>query len=239
MTEMVRTMINKRWELILPEHRAARGEVWDWWEAERMASMREHLGPGDVVYDIGAEEGDMPGLWASWGCDVALFEPNPRVWPNIRAIWEANDFPQPLGCFVGFAGDTDRDADRQLAGTGWHFGEWPTAAYGPLIGDHGFLNLCERPDVPVITLNTASTIIDPPTALTIDVEGAELAVMMGAVAVVLTQHRPKVWLSIHPTFMGEMYGTNPSQIHTLMADLGYEGTLLADDHEAHWFFDPS
>ncbi len=237
--KMVETTISKRWKLMLPEHRAARGEVWDTWEAERMASMHEHLTTGDVVYDIGAEEGDMPALWASWGCQVALFEPNPRVWPNMRVIWEANGIPEPLAFYVGFAGATDTAAAYQaLAGTGW-FDEWPPCSYGKVIGDHGFLNLSERPDVPVVTLNTAATQTVPPTALTIDVEGAELEVLKGAAALVLAKYKPKVWVSIHPEFMERMYGSKPSQIHHLMERHGYIGTMLADDHEQHYLYLPN
>lgn len=234
---MVPTMINERWELLLPEHRAARPE-WPYWERERMASMRDHLGSGDVIYDVGAEEGDMPALWATWGCDVAAFEPNPLVWPNMRVIWEANHLPSPLGCFVGFAGSTDTPAVEQLDGTGWFFDDWPPAAYGAVIGNHGFMNLCERPDVPSITLNTASTRVSPPTAITVDVEGAEFHVFKGAAAVVLTEHRPKLWISVHPQFMADMYDEHPGQLHSLLVAHGYRGRLLASDHEEHWLYLP-
>lgn len=242
--KMVPVRISRRWTIQLPEHRAARGDLWDTWEAERMASMAEHLGPGDVVYDVGAEEGDMPGLWASWGCDVALFEPNPRVWPNIKAIWDANRFEHPLGCFVGFCGDETRDASiERLVGTGWFFYGWPLCADGPLIGDHGFLNLCERPDVPAITIDATtnaargSGALQPPTAITIDVEGSEFQVLSGA-RKTLMEERPLVWVSIHPAFMRDMYDTHPDQIHSLMAQCGYRGELLADDHEQHHFYWP-
>lgn len=235
---MVPTMINERWELLLPEHRAARPE-WPYWEKERLASMAEHIGPGDVVYDIGAEEGDFPALWRSWGADVVAFEPNPKVWPNMRVIWEANGLGMPLGSFVGFAGHTDTPAHEQLDGTGWFIGDWPPAAYGDVIGDHGFMNLCERPDVPSITLNTvAAGLMPPPTAITIDVEGAEMCVLQGAAAVVLTEHRPTVWCSVHPLFMEAMYGYEPNRLHALMAVHGYTGQCLAIDHEEHWLYEP-
>lgn len=235
--EMIPTMIAEQWEIILPEHRAARGDEWKTWERERLESMYEHVGVGDVVYDIGAEEGDFPGLYALWGASVALFEPNPRVWPNIRAIWEANAFPDPLGCFVGFAGPSDTPAVDQLQGTGWHFGEWPTCAYGPLIGDHGFMVIPERPDVPVIRLDTAASLITPPTAITIDVEGAEFVVLQGATAV-LKGFRPKVWVSVHPDAWIRNVGGSAGELFGLMDSLDYEATLLADTHEAHWYFAP-
>ncbi len=241
MTAIVPTVINGRWLLELPEHRAIRPQ-WDitngGWEPERLADMAEWLGPGDVIYDIGAEEGDLPALWASWGCRVVLFEPNPRVWPNIRAIFEANGLSSKIAAsFVGFAGPADyepAEGDRLVR---WELSEqWPKEAFGPVIGDHGFLNLCERPDVPSIKVDTAADTVIP-TGITIDVEGAELAVLEGAQDT-LRDHRPVVWVSIHPTFMAAMYDDTPDEIHDLMGGLDYEGQHLATDHEEHWRFTP-
>lgn len=237
-TVTVPTLINERWTLNLPEHRAVRPE-WPTWEKERLASMHENLKPGAVVYDIGAEEGDLPGLWASWGCQVALFEPNPKVWPNIRAVWEANRLPKPLGCFVGFAGQRTYEPDprNRLEGSGWIHGGWPACAYGPLIGDHGFLNLSERPDVPVITIDEASKHIKAPDAITIDVEGAELHVLRGA-RDILSDFRPLVWVSVHAEFIKEMYGQTRQDVFEFMKRMRYHGATLAVDHEEHVFFYP-
>jgi hypothetical protein len=60
------TLINGRWPLLLPDHRAARPS-WGWWEATRLAAMHHFIQPGDVVYDVGAEEGDFPCLFSTWG----------------------------------------------------------------------------------------------------------------------------------------------------------------------------
>jgi FkbM family methyltransferase len=230
--------INGRWPLLLPEHRAARPE-WPYWEKERLASMYAYLGDGGhVVYDIGAEEGDLPALWATWGNRVVLAEPNPRVWPNIRAIWEANDLPHPAGWMVGFAGENDYTPpgvdDRSYSNA---TDAWPQAAYGPLIGDHGFLNLCERPDVPQARIDTLSDRYPPPSAITIDTEGSELVVLRGA-AGVLDHVRPLVWVSIHPEFSIDMYDLTKSDCLQFMADHNYVAEHLATDHEEHWFFTP-
>lgn len=229
---MVETTINGRWPLLLPEHRAARPE-WPTWEQERLAHMHDRLGDGDVIYDIGAEEGDLPALWATWGAQVVLFEPNERVWPNIKAIWEANELPAPLATFAGFAAVHD---DVSESGVLDREG-WPESADGPLIGDHGFCNLCERPDIPRMRIDTMAAAVAPPTAITIDVEGSELHVLRGAERV-LRENRPKVWVSVHPEFMAEMYDHTPDDLHGWMRGVGYEPQHLATDHEQHWYYEP-
>lgn len=233
---MVETTINGRWTLKLPEHRAVRPEWVTGWEVERIASMHDHLGGGGhTVYDIGAEEGDLPALWASWGNDVVLFEPNNRVWPNPKAIFDSNDLT-PLATFPGFAADHDGHRDLEHLGTRTTQ-LWPTSANGPLIGDHGFCNLCERPDIPRVRIDTVAGVVGPPDALTIDVEGAELRVLLGA-RNVLTRHRPLVWVSVHPQFMDDTHGDTPEQLYAYMDGLGYDRQLLAVDHEEHHLFTP-
>jgi FkbM family methyltransferase len=241
MTEMIPTQVNGRWELLLPAHRHVRPE-WPWWEAQRLAAERHVIGEIDgsfgshdehpVVYCVGAEEGDFPALYASWGADVVLFEPNARVWPNIKAIFEANHLEdRVLGTFEGFAGSEFRGVP--LAGQSIDR-VWPPCADGPLIGDHGFCNLWERPDIASTTIdNTAEAWV--PDMITIDVEGAELEVLRGAQAT-LKQHHPVVFVSIHPTFMMDGYNDHPNDLQALMREHGYESRFLCTDHEQHWYF---
>ena len=239
MVEMIPTTINERWTLLLPEHRAARTE-WPVWEKERLAAMSDCIRPGDVVYDIGAEEGDFPCLWASWGASVVLVEPNPRVWPNIKAIFEANQLDgRVLGVWVGFAGDPSTE---RFSVSWWeeHCARpdgdlWPKCAYGPGIGDHGFLGLPERPDCPSTTIDFMALHYGAPTVITIDVEGAELTVLRGANRA-LTENRPRVFVSVHQDlpFIDEKYpGDTEERVFEYMEALGYTGTRLALDHELH------
>lgn len=235
--QMIPTAINRRWTLLLPEHRAARGEVWDTWERERIGHMAANIHPGDCVFDIGAEEGDMPALWASWvgpGGGVVLVEPNPKVIPNIRAIWEANGLPMPLGIFTGFAGPED-DLRRPRWPEAFTSGHWPACADGPVIGNHGFANLCERPDIPRVRLDTLAAWTDEPDVITIDVEGAELEVLRGATRL-LTDVHPLVYVSVHPVFMLEMYHQTAGELDAHMERFGYRRRELAVDHEAHWLY---
>lgn len=193
---------------------------------------------GGCVFDIGTEEGDFPALWASWHNDVVLFEPNARVWPNVKAIFDANGLA-PLATFAGFASETDGDRDVEfLGGIGTSAPVWPSSAGGPVIGDHGFCNLAERDDIPRLTIDTVAKLTVNPTAITIDVEGAELRVLRGAERT-LREARPLVWVSVHPEFMRDMYGDTVGELWLFMNDLGYERTFLTQDHEVHDFYWPA
>ncbi|HEX9872673.1 MAG TPA: FkbM family methyltransferase [Candidatus Tectomicrobia bacterium] len=235
----VPTIINEKWELLLPPHRAERQEWWKRWEVERLASMHSRLSPGDLIVDIGAEEGDMPALYASWGCGVYAIEPNPDVWPNIRACFEANDFSL-RGWFVGFAADSTEYEPRHAPLNMFKDQDgWPKCAYGNVITDHGFRNLSERiHDTPRATLDDLMArdgLI--PNALTLDVEGSELRVMRGA-SHILREYRPLVWCSVHPKIMADLYDDNDQTLHDYMASFGYQAELIADIHEQHWLYEP-
>lgn len=242
---MIPVTVNGQWELLLPEHRAARP---DWttekgWERARLDAMHRNLKSGDIVFDIGAEEGDLSALFASWIAPeggVVLFEPNPKVWPNIRAIWEANELPPPLGWFVGFASDRTELEPPNLDIVLDAGDVWPSCVYGELIGDHGFRHLAEQADAtPQITLDDFVKGSDTyPDVITMDVEGAERAVLLGAFDV-LAKMRPLVFVSVHPSFMRDLYREDPDNLHALMAAHGYTGVHLGTDHEEHWaFFHP-
>jgi FkbM family methyltransferase len=266
MVEMIETRINKRWTLLLPEHRAARAEWFDGWEKERLASMHTHLSykveqwerrngfaegiagratlsPRPLIVDVGAEEGDFPALFSKWGCDLILVEPNPKVWPNVRAIWNANELRMPLMWWVGFASDhNDFDPIHNNVGSKGFVADdgWPWCAAGEVIGDHGFRHLAQQADsTPCIQLDELcrSHKVD---AITIDVEGSELRVLHGSHRI-LRDDRPTVWVSCHTDYEwnDQMYaGVRSADVCEFMDGQGYDYELLAVDHEEHWMFTP-
>lgn len=232
------TSLNGRWELMLPDHRRRQWADWDrrlgGWERERLGDMSARLRPGMTVYDVGAETGDLSALWASWGCDVVLFEPSAGFWPTIRETFDLNGL-EPGGAWVGFCGE-------RTAGLAHHVGpgEWPIPVWEPADDDPGFCHLNERLDIAVLAIDDAPRLLGcgPPDAITIDVEGAELAVLRGAERTLRDVH-PVVWVSIHRQFMADRYGHHPADVNRFMADLGYRATWLADDHETHVRFEPA
>lgn len=248
MTDMIETEINGRWLLRLPEHRAARPE-WPWWEAQRLAC--EHIairamrraGYFPTVVSVGAEEGDFPALYALWGGWVVMIEPNPKVWPNIRAIFEANNLTDSvLGWMVGFAGDHHRPQRRgwenPFASGADNTDTWPDCAAGEVIGDHGFLNVAERDDVPMARLDSIIGTDHPCDVVSIDVEGAEVVVVRG-MDLLLTNQRPVVFVSWHESFAAEMYDATFADLVAPFDAADYHRRFICQDHEAHWVFTPT
>ena len=233
----VLVQVNGRWPLWMPPHRAVRPE-WPWWEAHHLALMNHLIEPGMVVYDIGAEEGDFPALYALWGAEVCLVEPNPRVWPNIRYIFNHNQLDLPRW-FVGLCSDTINLEPDQLDFEVFVSRDgWPNVAHGDVIGDHGFRHIADgQPSTPTSTIDSLRVGWPAPDVITMDVEGGEFHVLRGA-RHVLEVDRPQVVVSVHPSFLTEMYGETAAQLDEYMGSCGYEGRRICTDHEEHHLYTP-
>ena len=236
MTEMVKAILNGEWEMMLPKHRADRPEWYTekGWEKLRLKSMHDGLGKGDVIYYVGAEEGEMSALCQIWGAEVVLFEPNPKVWSHMPAIWEANNLELPLATVPGFASDVTNNLARVYKG------EFPPEAQQEIVAAHGFKELYLEGDYygqVTIDVCVQHYGIKPPTAITLDVEGSEWKVLAGAYQT-MKQHKPKIWLSGHPEFMFHQYGKYLAELrHWLKEEFGYEETLIDYQHEAHLYYE--
>jgi len=235
MIEMIKCVINGEFEIVLPKHRADRP---DWyqesgWEKPRLKSMHENLGKGDVMYYIGAEEGEMPALCQIWGAETVLFEPNPKVWSHFPLLWEHNNLEMPIACIPGFASDKINDLTRI------YYNEWPPEANSIISAAHGFKELQYEADkYGQITID--SLVYDhgvkPPTAISLDVEGSEWRVLGGAVKV-MAEFKPKIWLSGHPEFMMMYWKEYLYDLRNFIKGFGYKETLLDYQHEVHLFYE--
>jgi FkbM family methyltransferase len=238
---MKETLINGKYKLILPDHRAARPEWVTGWEVERIESMLSNIQKGDLVLDIGTEEGDISALLAQKSENIILFEPNEKVWPNIRAIWEANNLKWPNNYFVGFASNKDTIFAPEFAQYIPDMNYWPSCAYGDLIGDHGFKELAYETDaIPQVKIDTfASSMLKVETIklITIDVEGSEFEVLKGAKETI-KRDRPLIYVSIHPEMMHKTYRQYRFELVHFVENLGYTFEILAEDHEFHYLFKP-
>lgn len=220
-----------KYELLLPDF-LAKWDVWDYWERERFESIIGNIGMNDVFFDVGTEVGWTGALIAKYTqALMVLVEPTPEFWPNIKATWEANNIKNPLACYVGLVGSIiSADANRS-------FGTWPVCSVGELIPKLAYQYIHEHSEgVPQLSIDKFVELTGIiPTAINIDVEGAEALVLDGAYDTLREKH-PLVWVSIHPDLMARDYNDKPESLHSYMKDLGYAGEHLATDHEEHWMF---
>lgn len=235
MTRMVECVINGKYPLIIPQHRAARP---DWqpehgcWEGPRTDALHDRVGNDDVVYYVGAEEGEFPALCQMWGAETYLLEPNPKVWSTIKAVWDANGLSTPL-CFQGFASNK-----TELLGTepAW---DWPACAGEDIDAAHGFKELhLEAEFYPQITLDEFSKYGKPPTILSFDVEGSEFQVLRGAEHII-AHYKPTIFASIHPEMMALHWGEWSRDLRNWIIDRGYRETYLDYAHELHCVYEPA
>jgi FkbM family methyltransferase len=233
--QMVAAKLNGKYNLILPKHRADRPEWYteQGWERARIDSLHDHLTDKDVLYYVGAEEGDIAALCQKFGATVVLFEPNPKVWSNIKAIWLANNLKTPI-TFAGFASNSTERKDEPIREG------FPACADDEIIGNHGFKELyLESATYPQIKIDDVWSpgIFKPPTAITLDVEGSEWQVLRGAEDTI-KKYRPKIWLSGHPEFMFHQWGEHLGDLRRWIREFGYKEELLDYQHEVHLFYRP-
>lgn len=235
MTNLIKSIINNEFEIILPEHRAKRPEWYTekGWEKARLQSINKNIDTGDVIYYVGGEEGEMVALCQIWGAETVIFEPNPKVWSHYPLIWEANNLNKPLACIPGFASNENNKLTRI------YHNEFPPESESIIDAAHGFKELhLEGSSYGQITIDSCvyDHNIKPPTAITLDVEGSEWAVLTGAEKV-LKEYKPKIWLSGHPEFMIMYWNKYLSDLRHWLVQIGYKETLLDYQHEVHLFYE--
>ena len=140
--------------------------------------MAARLSPGDVLVDVGAEHGWQSCVYAQMVGpeNMVLVEPGQCLWPNIRQTWEHNCAVPPLmsaRCLL-----TDTEGDIPVGSV--VMGGFPVHAAGPLADGlaYGHMSHGGIPRTSLDSLMAAGGIT--PDAITIDVEGAELAARLAA-----------------------------------------------------------
>jgi FkbM family methyltransferase len=175
---------------------------------ERLAQrvFVEHVRPGGVVYDVGANAGFFTLLaskLAGPAGAVVAFEPIER---NLRYIREHLRLNGVENVQVLPIAVSDRNGIVQFA-----------AAENPAMGG---LSASGGIEVQSRTLDELAQTIPPPSFIKMDIEGAEHAALIGAIET-LRRARPIILLSEHGWEQHERCGR-------LLDDLGYDARLLVD-----------
>ena len=209
-------------------------DVWDYWEKERVHSMRQHLKKGHVLFDIGTESGWCNLVYANIVApeNMVLIEPTPEFWANIHALWYKNFNSDPRACYSGLMGNETTDTRK-----GQDLNAWGSGYLGPIIDRNKYVYIHDNTqNIPMIKLDdfVSETGIEPD-ALNIDVEGAELLVLQGGENT-LKNRNLKIFISIHDDLGIRDYNTTPEDTIGYLNSLGYQGEFLAKNHEAHWYF---
>ena len=175
-----------------------------------LAVLADLLSPGDLVVDVGANIGTFTVALAAHGAQVVAFEPAERARDALQRSVERNDLTERVRVLPVALHD-QRSTVRFVTGNdvGNRIVEAPTS---------------DSSDVVWVDTDRLDTVVEehpdvfdrPISVLKIDAEGADKAVLRGALAT-LSADRPVV--------MVETWGGG-STIRDLLASLGYDGFLL-------------
>lgn len=183
-----------------------------------LAAMMRAVGPGEVVYDIGSQFGVysifLAGVVGSGGCVVA-FEPQRESFQQLQQNITLNQrnnirsYPQALG---------ERTFEAKLY-------------LGTMVGNSSLLpdaiaGAGEPDSVPFQTVSVVegdvlvkTDSLPIPTAVKIDVEGSEYAVIKGLQKTLADSRCRLVCIEVHPQFLPP--GISPDDILTILKSLGY------------------
>lgn len=174
-------------------------------------ALRRHLGPGGVLYDIGANLGFFSVLGARLvgpGGQVFAFEPVPANAAAVRLHADLNQLATVTVLELALGTASGRSTLSIPEDAGWAYLE----SYAP---DR---DVPSKVDVEVASVDEllGSGRIAPPDVVKLDTEGAELEVLRGM---------ERTISSHHPVIICEMHGRN-AEFVALADELGYAVTNL-------------
>ena len=191
------------------------------YEPEKTRAVRALLKPGETFVDVGGNKGDFARFAAKIAGEngkVVCIEPEPTNYGWIRRSVELNGYRNIQVCNLALS---DRDGESLLhLGTksGFH-----TLLEGAPDREQGLLtvktrrldSLLQELGVPVVNV------------LKIDVEGAEIQVLKGAVETIRANPQIIVLLDIHP-----FLGVNPSEVFECLSSLGLTACQMVPPYDS-------
>lgn len=177
-----------RFEVTLPKDKA----IWaGTFEPEFAEALRRGVTPGDVCYDIGGYRGYTAGIFALAGAErVIICEPLPENVAALQRLVELNPELQ-LSVQQVAVGKTDGQASFKIM---------PDQSMGKLADSAFQPEAAFAREIPVKLVKLDTLVYErglpPPSVMKIDVEGAEVDVLLGGVRT-LTEHHPRLFIEAH------------------------------------------
>ena len=138
----------------------------------------QFLGPGDLVFDLGAHVGNRTRAFAAMGCRVVAVEPQPDFARLLRLLFRRSSRVQILEAAVGSEpGHTPLLISERFPTVSTTAGSWHQAR--ALEPDFGGVEWNRRIDVEKTTLDRLIERFGLPAFVKIDVEGSEPDVLAG------------------------------------------------------------
>jgi len=200
------------------------------WQVELFQSIQDGLKDGSVFMDVGANIG-YDSIRASRRVGktglVIAFEPSPVALRQFRANLEAsrvgNVIVQPVAC-------TDREQTLTLYEGGMsELASLSRRNAGG--GDHVDTFTVQGRPIDNVVRDLKLERID---VIKIDVEGAEAAVLKGAMQT-LSRFHPRLIVEIIPEKLAEM-GAKPEDVLSLIKEAGYGDSRQIDDTDWEWIY---
>jgi len=159
--------------------------------------LADSVKPGTIAYDIGSWHGFFAGVMAAQGAEaVHVFEPLPANVDRIRRMVALNP-AKNITLHANAVGDRDTEMDLIVM---------PETSMAKLEESRFQAEFASamrlRVSVRSIDSLIASSVIEPPSLMKIDVEGAELMVIKGA-RETIRRHRPEIFAEIHSSALLE------------------------------------
>ena len=196
------------------------------YEIEFSTALAEAVNPGEVCYDIGGFRGFFSGVLALANTKIVyIFEPFPDNCKQIQAVIDANPQLSSMRLLDIAVGEEKGEAQ---------FLVMPEASMGKLSSSSFQVGVQEQEKI-TVQVETLDNLVqsgklEKPNLIKIDVEGAEILVLRGAVDT-LQKYKPKLFIEIHSRELAR-------ECNLLLTDIGYTVTVMETKKQPDFVSEP-
>lgn len=194
-------------------------------EEDFLSDLLSELHENDIFYDIGSCIG-VYALHAAHCCEhVFAFEPDPGFRENLKHNVTINNlenitvFPYAI---------SDKSATLTLFTDG-------VSGKSPSLENNNFQGSVQVESMTLSDFVTSNSLMYP-TVIKMDIEGAEILALRGMQEILKTRPPRLLFLEVH-TFLLPHFGSNPTEILSLLENAGYRIRSKSErDEQLHYVF---